>query len=60
MPYDRYGNPSAFTDDDLVERRVAEYVSAEEYGLDAHEDTNWSNVEFEPIELPAEEREPGE
>jgi hypothetical protein len=34
-------------------RRVAEALWAEEYGPEADEDIDWSNVEFEPIELPA-------
>ena len=33
-------------------RSVAEALWAEEYGPDADEDIDWSNVEFEPIELP--------
>jgi len=33
-------------------RRMAEALWAEEYGPDADEDIDWSNVEFEPIELP--------
>ena len=33
-------------------RRVAEDLLAEEYGLDGEDDIDWSNVEFEPIEIP--------
>ena len=33
-------------------RHMAEALLAEEYGADADEDIDWSNVEFEPIELP--------
>jgi hypothetical protein len=33
-------------------RRMAEALWAEEYGPDADEDIDWTNVEFEPIELP--------
>lgn len=35
-----------------VGRRMAEALWAEEYGPDADDDIDWSNVEFEPIELP--------
>lgn len=34
-------------------RRVAEALWAKEYGPEADDDIDWSNVEFEPIELPA-------
>jgi hypothetical protein len=34
--------------------RLAEHLLAEEYGPVADEDIDWSNVEFEPIELPVE------
>jgi hypothetical protein len=34
--------------------RLAEALLAEEYGPDADADIDWSNVEFEPIELPME------
>ena len=33
-------------------RHMAEALWAEEYGPDADDDIDWSNVEFEPIELP--------
>jgi len=33
-------------------RRMAEAMLAEEYGPEADEDIDWSNVEFAPIELP--------
>lgn len=33
-------------------RRTAEAILAEECGPEADEDIDWSNVEFEPIELP--------
>jgi hypothetical protein len=35
-------------------RRMAEALGAEEYGPGADEDIDWSNVEFELIELPDE------
>jgi hypothetical protein len=41
-------------------RRVAETLWAEEYGPDADEDIDWSNVEFEPVELPVDASEGGE
>ena len=41
-------------------RRVAEALWTEEYGPDADEDIDWSNVEFEPIELPVDASEGGE
>jgi hypothetical protein len=40
-------------------RRVAEALWADEYGPDADEDIDWSNVEFEPIEWPVEGSEGG-
>ena len=41
-------------------RHMAEALLAEEYGPEADEDIDWSNVEFEPIELPANASEDGE
>lgn len=38
---------------------MAEALWAEEYGPDADEDIDWSNVEFEPIEWPVEGSEGG-
>lgn len=40
--------------------RMAEALWAEEYGPDANEDIDWSNVEFEPIELPVDTSEDDE
>jgi len=41
-------------------RRMAEGLLAEEYGPDTDEDIDWANVEFEPVELPADVREDGD
>jgi len=41
-------------------RRMAEALWAEQYGTEADEDIDWSNVEFEPIELPVDANEGGE
>ena len=40
-------------------RRMAEALLAEEYGCEADEDIDWSNLEFEPIELPVDASEAG-
>ena len=40
-------------------RRVAEALWADEYGPDADEAIDWTNVEFEPIELPVDASEGG-
>jgi hypothetical protein len=39
--------------------RMAEALWAEEYGCEADEDIDWSNVEFEPIILPVDASEGG-
>jgi hypothetical protein len=41
-------------------RRMAEALWAEEYGPDADEDIDWTNLEFEPIELPVDTSEDDE
>jgi len=40
-------------------RRFAEDLLAEEYGLDGEDDIDWSSIEFEPIEIPADADEGG-
>jgi len=41
-------------------RRTAEALLAQEYGPEPDEDIDWANVEFEPVELPADVREDGD